>query len=316
MRSRRSRAIGSKAGTRSGLATTAMSPDELNARSTRAEAMAALRVAFREAGLDSPVLAARALVAGLLGLDATELAIRPETPIGPDGAERLREAVRRRITREPVARILGQREFWGLAFALSPATLEPRPDTETLVSAVLDRLDRDGRIKDPLRLVDLGTGTGCILVALLSELPDATGLGLDRSAMATAAALANAIANGVGDRAWFAVSDWAAATAGPFDVVVSNPPYIASPAIARLMPEVAGFDPVLALDGGNDGLDAYRVIAADAPRILAPDGLVAFEVGAGQAFAVGEYLRAAGLASLATAADLNGIGRVVLATRR
>ncbi|KMO27620.1 SAM-dependent methyltransferase, partial [Methylobacterium tarhaniae] len=170
---------------------------------------------------------------------------------------------------EPVARIIGAWEFWGLPFGLSSDTLVPRPDTETLVEAALGLgLGPDA----PHRLADLGTGSGCILVALLTEWPQAVGLGIDRSPGACVTARANAARNGVADRAAFAVGDWASALSGPFDVVVANPPYIASEVIAGLSGEVRDHDPRLALDGGADGLDAYRTILAQVPRLLAPGG--------------------------------------------
>mgnify|MGYP003353039385 CR=1 FL=1 len=200
--------------------------------------------------------------------------------------------------------------FRSMEFALSPETLDPRPDTETLVEAVLAAF-RDA--SPPRRILDLGTGSGCILCALLREWPGTMGVGVDRSAGAAEAARRNARDLGFGDRAAFVCGDWTSALAGPFDVVVSNPPYVASADIAVLEPEVSRFDPAAALDGGGDGLAVYRVLAPALRALLAPGGVVAFEVGQGQAKEVGELLAEAGLEFIAVRADLSGIERVVLA---
>ena len=200
---------------------------------TRGEALARLRRAFAEAGLDTPGLDARILLAEALGIDASELALRPGEALGSVAAERLRADAARRLAREPVARILGRQEFWGLSFALSPETLVPRPDTETVVEAALAAVG--GRDAAP-RILDLGTGSGCLLVALLHELPKAWGVGLDRSPAALATARGNARRNGVADRSAFAASDWGAALDARFDLMVSNPPYIATKEIGGLAP--------------------------------------------------------------------------------
>lgn len=279
---------------------------------TRAEALRDLRQAFSAAGLDTAALDARRLVLGALGIGAADLASRPEEPLTPDQAETLGVLKRRRLAREPVARLFGETEFWGLPFALSDETLIPRPDTETVVEIALRLLpDRDA----PLRLLDLGTGTGCLLVALLHERPGAVGLGIDRSRGALATAQRNARRNRVGDRALFAQSDWAAAVRGPFDLVVSNPPYIASPVIATLEPEVREHDPRLALDGGTDGLDAYRVILAEAPRLLGPRGLLLMEIGFDQAEALRALSAGFPLEFLGIHPDLNGNPRCVALKR-
>lgn len=174
---------------------------------------------------------ARFLILDLLGLTSTDLILHGGMPLGAAGAERLDEALRRRLAGEPVARIVGSWEFWGLPFDLSPETLVPRPDTETLVETAL-ALQADQR--RPSRILDLGTGSGCILIALLTECPNAFGIGVDRSAPALAQARRNARRNGVGGRAAFACADWTAGLSGAFDLVVSNPPYIASAIIADL----------------------------------------------------------------------------------
>jgi len=214
-----------------------------------------------------------------------------------------------RLAHHPVARLLDRREFWGLPFQLDPETLVPRPDTETLVAAALRWLG--GRL-GPLQILDLGTGSGCLLVALLHEWPDATGLGIDRSFGAARTARRNAERNGVGDRAVFAVGDWGVALGARFDLVVSNPPYIPTGDIGGLAPEVRVHDPVAALDGGADGLTAYRTILAQAGRLLRPGGTIVLEVGIGQADPVCRLAEAAALTTVEIARDLAGIERALV----
>jgi release factor glutamine methyltransferase len=239
---------------------------------------------------------------------ATQIAF-PEREIDGSGLERFRTLVARRTRREPMAHILGRREFWSLSFKVTADTLDPRPDSETLVQAVLAQTpDRSA----PLRLLDFGTGTGCLLLALLHELPEATGLGVDASGTALAVAQENATALGLASRASFRQGDWDGGIAPAFDVVVSNPPYIPSGEIAALQPEVAAFEPRLALDGGPDGLASYRRLAPAAERLLAKDGLAAFEVGLGQADSVAGIGQAARLRHIATAGDLAAVPRCVL----
>ena len=234
-------------------------------------------------------------------------------PPPDEGVDRFFDLVARRADGEPVARILGRREFWGLPFALAPATLEPRPDTETVVEAALGLVRGAGGAAS---ILDLGTGSGCLLLALLSELPDAAGVGVDRSPAAAAAARRNARSLGLGDRARFVAGDWAEAISGRFDLVVSNPPYIATEHIEALAPEVRRHDPALALDGGADGLDAYRAIVADLPRLLAPSGVAVLELGAGQRDAVAGLARAAGLVVIGSNPDLAGTPRALALGRR
>lgn len=217
--------------------------------------------------------------------------------------------------REPMAYILGEREFWGLPFKVSPAVLVPRPDSETVVEVVLALMPDKARA---WRILDLGVGSGCLLLTLLREYPQASGVGLDASPEALAVARQNAEALGVSDRVRLVSgdwrrADWARGLGGRFDLVVSNPPYIESAAIEGLMPEVSRFEPKLALDGGRDGLDAYRLIAAAAPALVAAGGHVAVEVGDGQALDVQGLFAAAGLFPLAPWKDLGGIERVVAA---
>ena len=270
---------------------------------------------LRAAGIEAPRREARLLLAQVVEGGLQRIIGYPEQPMSAVEQARFAELLARRARREPVARILGRREFWSLDFALGPDTLEPRADSETLVAAVLERAS--GR-EAPLSLLDLGTGTGCLLLALLSEWPAASGLGLDLSAGAVAVAAANAQRLGLAGRARFRVgdwrmSDWTAGLEQRFDVIVSNPPYIETEAIAGLAPEVAGYDPRAALDGGADGLDAYRRIVPVLPGLLAPGGWVALEIGIGQEGAVGRLLEAAGFAAGETAADLAGICRCLLA---
>ncbi|MGQ9366586.1 peptide chain release factor N(5)-glutamine methyltransferase [Azospirillum sp. ST 5-10] len=263
---------------------------------------------LRAAGVDTPELDARLLAEHALGLDRGALFARAGEPVPDEDAARLLALVERRAAREPVSRILGSRGFWTLDLALDAATLDPRPDTETVVEAALDAVaDRAAA----LRVLDLGTGTGCILLALLAELPNATGLGIDLSAAAVATAAANAAANGLAGRAAFRTGNWGEGLAERFDLVVSNPPYIPSRDIASLEPEVRIFDPLRALDGGDDGLDAYRAIAAQLPGLLAPGGTAALEVGAGQAADVAALLARHGLEPSGVFRDLGGIERCV-----
>lgn len=267
-------------------------PDLPLAGLSRGQAVNTLREAFAQAGLDTPALDARILLTEALGIQPVALLTQPEAAIGPDAAFRLAGFAARRLSREPVARILGEREFWGLPVGLSSATLVPRPETETVVRAALAWAESR---RTGLRVLDLGTGTGCLLIALLHELGKATGLGIDRSFEAVRTARRNAERNGVSSRAAFAVADWAAPIGGRFDIVVSNPPYIPSGDIAGLDPEVRSHDPLLALDGGDDGLHACRAIFVDAHRMLADDGVLVVEFGIGQE---------AGLRASAEAADL------------
>jgi release factor glutamine methyltransferase len=234
----------------------------------------------------------------------------------PEAAVRLEALVRRRASREPISRITGTREFYGQSFLVDESVLDPRPDTETLIEVALALIEKTGRREEPLRLLDLGTGTGCILLTLLAELPKAHGLGTDLSPAALRLAEANARRLGVAGRASFLASDWLDAIHGEFDLIVSNPPYIASGEIERLAPEVAHHDPYLALDGGPDGLKAYRRIAAGAARLVAPKGAILVEIGASQAPAVAGLLRDGGflVENDGLSFDLGGRPRVVVAT--
>ncbi len=271
----------------------------------------AVRHAFRAAGLTTPDLDARLLTAHALDMTPADLVVGEAQALAEDAICRIDGLCNRRLAGEPVARIVGYREFWGLRLRLSPATLEPRPDTETLVETVIGRLQDGGLRSAPLKIADLGTGSGAILLALLSALPNASGIGTDLACDALATARQNARQCGLGERARFAAMSYADALTGPFDVVVCNPPYIATDTLAGLDREVRLFDPKSALDGGADGLDAYRRLAADLPRILACEGLAVVEIGADQADPVTALLRGGGLRPEPPIADLAGRPRVI-----
>jgi release factor glutamine methyltransferase len=270
---------------------------------------------LRVAGVETPELDARVLAAYAIGVGTGELIAASREPLDPSVAAGLRALIARRADGEPVARILGRREFWGLDFALNQATLVPRPDSETLIEAALELVDRGPGRSAPWRVADLGTGSGCLLISLLMELPAALGVGTDISAEALGAARANTRRHGVDGRAAFVVGSWAEALAG-VDVMVANPPYIAGDAICSLAREVARHEPRTALDGGRDGLNAYRALLPTALRALAPEGVILVEIGAGQEAAVGELIEGAGLARYAVWPDLAGTMRVLAARRR
>jgi release factor glutamine methyltransferase len=243
---------------------------DASASVTRAAAVESLRVAFVEAGVENPRLDARLLVAAAGGLDREDLIRAPDQILDDDVLARLQVMAARRSAREPVSRILETREFWGLSLTLSPAALDPRPDTETLVEAAIAAFA--ARREERLRILDLGAGSGAILCALLRELPNAFGAAVEISPAAATLAGANLAALGFAERSSVVAGRWDEALAGRFDLVVSNPPYIASAEIDRLAPEVRHHDPRIALDGGRDGLDAYRALAAALCRLIAPGG--------------------------------------------
>lgn len=224
----------------------------------------------------------------------------------------IRAAVKRRAVREPVHRILGAREFFGLTLGLSPETLEPRPDTEILVERLIPFAERIAADKAVCRILDLGTGTGAICLALLQTVPQATGIGADISRDALSTALANAARNGLSDRFETLESSWFAAVSGRFDIIVSNPPYIRSSVMATLEPEVLNHDPAAALDGGADGLDAYRAIAAGVVAFLDAGGIVCLEIGYDQRQAVTTLFEASGFTLVDQAKDLGGNDRALI----
>ena len=272
----------------------------------------ALTARFKANAIESSELDARLLVGAVLGLDLTGLITAAHRQLTADEAALLEAFARRRLQGEPVARILGHKEFWGLSLTLSAATLVPRPDTETVVELALELLRADGASSRALRIADLGTGSGAILLALLSELPGARGFGTDISTVALQTAEANAASAGYSDRATFIACDYAFGLSGAFDLIVSNPPYIRSADIAGLAPEVHEYDPRTALDGGADGLDAYRALVPQAAGLLAPGALLVVEAGEGQTGQIEGIMKAAGLApASAPKADLAGIQRAV-----
>lgn len=296
-------------------------PPALATAATVAQAVRAMTSVFRDAGLDTPSVDARRLAGYALALDAIGLVRSEARPLTSTELRRLTEVTSRRLAHEPVSRIEGARAFHGLSLRVSPATLDPRPDTETLVEGVLGLVaaGRLGSAGSPLRILDLGTGTGAILISLLARLSSASGVGVDISADALTVAASNAAQCGVAGRASFQRTDWCRGIEGVFDLVVSNPPYIPSVDIAALAPEVRLYDPSVALDGGADGLDAYRRIVAEVPRVLAVGGWLAVEVGAGQAPAVIDLIEASPAFQVARPLiwrDLGGISRCVAAEAR
>jgi release factor glutamine methyltransferase len=274
------------------------------------QALADATVRLRAAGVEAARRDAGLLLGAALGTGLDTLRARPERPVGATEQAAFAALVARRARREPVSRILGTREFWSLPFKITPATLDPRPDSETVVAAVLARI---GDRSAPLAILDLGTGSGCLLLALLAELPAAYGLGIDLSEAALRTARENAAALGLAGRASFVCGAWAAAVGGAWQVIVSNPPYILTDDLRDLAPEVQGYDPHLALDGGADGLEAYRALAPEIARLIAPGGLAALEIETVQSEAVETLLRAAGLSVLGRDRDLAGRDRCVLA---
>jgi release factor glutamine methyltransferase len=272
----------------------------------------ALTARLKANAIDSAELDARLLAGAVLGLDLTGMVTAANRRLTAKESARLDQFAQRRLAGEPVARILGHKEFWGHSLQLSPATLVPRPDTEAVVELALEMLRANGTANRPLRVADLGTGSGAILLALLSELPEAHGFGTDISAAALQTAAANAARAGLAARATFIACDYAAGLSGLFDLIVSNPPYIRSADIGGLAAEVRDYDPLAALDGGADGLDAYRALIPQAAGVLAPGAVLVVEAGQGQSGDIEALMTAAGLAhEIAPKADLAGIPRAV-----
>jgi release factor glutamine methyltransferase len=252
---------------------------------TLREASAALTTG----GIEEAPRDARLLLGAALGVGQTELILRPDRLLDTGERARFQDLIARRLRHEPVSRILGEREFYGRNFLITPATLDPRPDTETVIDAVLDVVDAEGGRHRPLRILDIGTGTGCLILTLLAEIPGAVGVGIDVSHEAVSVAEANAALLGLHSRCSFRCQA-AAQACDTFDIVVSNPPYIPKGDVAALGPEVRLYDPHLALDGGPDGLEIYRQIARRL-EVLVPSGWAFFEVGAGQMKDVTNVLR-------------------------
>ena len=262
------------------------------------------------AGIAAPRHEARLILGLALDIPPAAVLGWPERVVDPKLAAAAEALIDRRVRGEPVSRLRGKREFWSLDFALSPDTLDPRPDSETLIAAALADIPDCAAA---LRVVDFGTGTGCLLLSLLSELPQATGIGIDISPGAVAVAQGNAAARGLAGRAEFRIGGWEARIDGPADVILANPPYIPSSEIGRLPSQVA-FDPRCALDGGPDGLSAYRALGAVIRRLLRPAGKAYIEIGAGQGLQVARVFGEAGLMVTALRRDLAGIERCVVAT--
>lgn len=265
---------------------------------------------LEDAGVDHPILDARILICHTLGIDRAQMATLDARALTESESADIRALIGRRCRREPVARILGEREFWSLPFNLNDATLEPRPDSEIIVEVTLNAL----RDRGDVSVLDVGTGTGCLLLALLHELPHATGVGVDLNPHAVDQARDNAANLGLQPRALFRISNWLDnIVADRFDAIISNPPYIASRDIPTLMPEVRNYDPIAALDGGEDGLAAYRILIPQLQERLKPGGFVVFEVGQGQAASVGELLTQNGFKDITFHMDLGGVERCVKA---
>ena len=267
---------------------------------------------LRDADIATPELDARLLLSAATGVSDVSLISDPERLLDPKQLASLELLVAQRISGRPVSRLLGVREFWGLDFSLNTETLDPRPDSETLIEAVLAQIfDKSA----PLRVLDLGTGTGCLLLALLSEFPNAKGRGVDCSEQAIEAATKNSEGLGLDARSTFQVGDWAAGLDGTYDVIVSNPPYIPTGDLGRLSVEVREHDPAKALDGGTDGLDAYRLILPEMVRLLAPGGYGFLEFGEGQSADIASISQDLGFEVCEIRADLGGVLRVLTVKR-
>ena len=266
-----------------------------------------------EAGVETAPLDARLLVAAALALPPDTLRFAADRPLAADELARAEALLARRAAREPVSRILGRREFWSLEFRVTPEVLDPRPDSETLIETALALFPNRAA---PLRVLDLGAGSGCLLLAVLYEYPNATGLGIDAAEKALDVARGNAIRLGLAGRGRFVLGDWGRDLAERFDLVLCNPPYIADSERAALSPEVARHDPPAALFAGPDGLDAYRAILPDLARLLVPAGRALIEIGATQGAAVASIALSAGLDVAAINRDLAGRERCIVLAQR
>jgi release factor glutamine methyltransferase len=288
------------------------SPSAANLPTTLGQLHREAKLRLAQAGVETPSLDARLLVEHFSGTTRTQAISEPERPVDASAVATIVDALARRLAGEPVHRILGFREFYGLRLSLSPGTLEPRPDTETLVEAALARVKSVTARKGGCRILDLGTGTGAIALALLSEVAGAVATGVDVSEDALATAARNAGELGLSGRFTLLKSDWFSRVSGQYDVIVSNPPYISTNDMATLQAEVREYDPLRALDGGEDGLLAYRLIAEGAKAFLAPDGYIAVEIGATQRADVTGIFIEAGLALVEARRDLGGNDRVLV----
>lgn len=278
------------------------------ASTPRSEALAKLEKTFKIAGIENPAREARVSLCAASGISPVGLIVEPREPLG-SAARKVQEVAERRATGEPLSRIVRKREFWGLSFALTPHVLDPRPETETIVEAALWIL-RDRR-EDQLRVLDLGVGSGALLCALLTEFGAARGVGVDISVDAADVAQGNLDACGLSERAEIRIGDWTSGLEGRFDLIVSNPPYIPTADLAGLPREVRNFDPWLALDGGFDGLAAYRRIIPRSRSLLAPGGWLLAEFGANQAAGVNAIANQCGFTDVTTYQDLAGANRIV-----
>jgi release factor glutamine methyltransferase len=281
----------------------------LKASTCRAEALANLTQAFELSGIEYPGREARLSISAASGVSQAALIAAPREPLGL-AALRVQEFAERRAGREPLARIVGSREFWGLTLAISPHVLDPRPETESIVEVALTIFDRRDQ---PLRILDLGVGSGALICALLTEFADARGVGVDISIEAAKIARANLDACGLSRRAEVRGGDWTADIEGPFDLIVSNPPYIPTADLPQLPREVRDFDPWLALDGGLDGLAAFRRILPESRSLLTPRGWLLAELGARQAADVTAIAKQCGFSDTMIYKDLSGLDRVLAA---
>lgn len=259
--------------------------------------------------IESASLDGRILLEYVLSVSREQLLFSLDLPITSEQYARLKVLVEKRSKRQPIAQLIGKREFWGMNFVVSEDTLDPRPDSETLIEYVLEHIPNRA---DALRVLDLGTGTGCLLLALLSELPAASGVGVDYCENALLIAKENAMALGLSGRTQFARGDWCQQVEGKFDIILANPPYIPTGVIPTLDPEVSEFEPILALDGGADGFSCYRKIMKDVPALMATNGFVAFELGMGQQGGLEEIAVENGLEAVGVKHDLIGIARCII----
>ena len=289
-------------------------PLDVGSSTTREQARVALAALLAACGFGQPRREATLLLTRAAGIRAIDLISAPDARLGEAVAARIAAFAARRAAGEPLSRIFGRREFWSLDLAISSDVLDPRPETETIVDAAISEMA--GRREAALRVLDLGVGSGALLCALLSEFPQAVGLGVDLSEPAAAVARANLQALGLAARATIRVASWGEGLEGPFDLIVSNPPYVRTGEIAGLDREVREHDPRLALDGGADGLQAYRALAPQLARLLEPaEGRFFLEFGEGQAVGICAILQAGGLAVSGVVADLSGRARVAVGRR-
>lgn len=276
------------------------------------DALAAANQLLTKSDIDNPAFDARLLIAHALDIDRLSLVTQSQRELTENEQLKINELITRRATREPVARILGLREFWGLPFALNEATLEPRPDSETLIEATLNATTDKTKT---LKILDLGTGTGCLLLSLLHEMPNATGLGIDIAPHAVRQATENAQRLNIQNRVMFQQGNWLDGIIEQFDLIISNPPYIRNADIKTLSPEVKHFDPITALDGGADGYDPYLHLIPLLPARLNTESTVCFEVGQGQGTTVAALLKDTGFTNISTHNDLGGITRAIIAQK-